>query len=245
MHEPARLLPRHPARSGNGDPPVERGRDFVGHERALPRHPRAPGLVLAPRLERVGELDLDPGLTEPLGATGHLRIGIEGADHDSTDAGGHDGVDAGRRRSALRAGLERHVERATARAVPGGAKRVDFGVRLTSALVPPFADDRSGPRDDDRTDDRVRMGRAAAVLRQLDRAVEVVHNAAARMRRYAAAGSASAKIALPQTSRLAPASWMARAFVSPTPPSTWTGTSTSLLTSAIRSSASGMNAWPE
>ena len=59
VHEPARLLARDPALAGHGDAAVERDRRLVGDERAAERDPRAPGLVLAPRLEAVGELDLD------------------------------------------------------------------------------------------------------------------------------------------------------------------------------------------
>ena len=74
VHEAARCLPRDPALARHGDAPVERHRRLVGDERAAERDPGSPGLVLAPRLEAVHELDLDALLAQALQPT--LRLGI-------------------------------------------------------------------------------------------------------------------------------------------------------------------------
>ena len=59
VHATARCLTGDPALARHGDAAVERHRRLVGDERPAERDPRAPRLVLAPRLEAVGVLDLD------------------------------------------------------------------------------------------------------------------------------------------------------------------------------------------
>ena len=85
VDEPPRLLARHPARAGHGDAAVERDRGLVGDERAAERDPRAPGLVLLPRLEAVVELDLDARRAQPLEPAGGLGVRVERARDDAGD----------------------------------------------------------------------------------------------------------------------------------------------------------------
>ena len=68
------VLARDPALARHGDPPVERHRRLVGDERPAEGDPGSPRLVLAPRLEAVGVLDLDPVRPEPLEPA--LRLGV-------------------------------------------------------------------------------------------------------------------------------------------------------------------------
>ena len=128
MHEPAGVLTRDPARAGNGDAAVQRDRGLVGDERAPLRDPGAPGLVLASRLDAVGELDRDA--LRPRAAPGRPGLGVRvaRAGDDTRDPGCEHGVDARRRRAVVRAGLHRHVERRAARPLAGGLERHDLSV---------------------------------------------------------------------------------------------------------------------
>jgi hypothetical protein len=66
----------------------------------------------------------------------------------------------------VRARLLRHVERRAAGALTGGGERAHLGVRAPRALVPALADDLAVTHDHG-ADDRVRIRRPAAALREL------------------------------------------------------------------------------
>ena len=143
---------------GHGDAAVERDRRLVGHERAAERDPGAPGLVLAPRLEAVGELDLDAGRARA--ARGRRAAsGFGSSDPATTRAtpAASDRVDARRRRAVVGARLHRHVERRAAGALAGGLERDDLAVPAAVRLGRALADDLA-VRDDDGADGRLRIG---------------------------------------------------------------------------------------
>jgi hypothetical protein len=71
----------------------------------------------------------------------------------------------------VRARLERHVDGCATRVLARCFERNDLGVRTALSLVPTLADDVT-VGDDDCPDDRVRMGRPATVLGELQRAFE-------------------------------------------------------------------------
>ena len=165
VHEPAGLLPGDPARAGNRDAAVQRHRGLVGDERPTLRDPGAPGLVLAPRLDAVGELDLDALGLEPFQAATRLGVRVARAGDDTRDPGCEHGVDARWCGAVVRARLHRHVERRAAGLLAGGLEGDDFSVP-TRGLGRALADDLvSG--DDDGPDRRLGIGPAARVLGEL------------------------------------------------------------------------------
>ena len=101
--------------------------------------------------------------------------------------------------------LERHVERRAAGALAGLRERDRLCMVDLRVLVPALADDLVVVHDD-RADERMVLDLAAAALRELERALEGVHASACTRRRYARGRSSRAKIALPATNSLAPAS---------------------------------------
>ena len=94
------------------------------------------GRILAQR-------DNDPGLFKRReSASRYTRIRVRDGTDDPCDARADQRFGAGRCLAVVRAGLERHVGGRTLRLVTGGLQGDDLGVRLTRALVPPFADHR-------------------------------------------------------------------------------------------------------
>src|SRR5262249_31504026 len=137
-------------------------------------HERPPLLDLLPAAEAelaVGELGVDPSVPKVSEPTTVLGMRIELTGDDTRDPGLEQRLDARRRRSAVPAGLERDVDPGAASARPGCLERDDLGVRAALPLVPALADDLVAG-DDHRADDRIRMRRAAAVLRELDGALQ-------------------------------------------------------------------------
>ena len=117
--------------------------------------------------------------------------------------------------------LERHVQRRAARTLSRLRERDRLCVIDAFVLVPALADDLVAV-DEHRADERVILDLAATALRELERALEAVHASAWTRRRYARGRSSRAKIALPATSSVAPASYTSRTFSLSMPPSTWT-----------------------
>ena len=180
MHEPARLLARDPALARDGDAAVERDRRLVGDERAPERRPGAPRLVLAARLEAVDQLGLDALLAQPRETAARLRVRIERPGDDAGDPGGEHGVDAGRRRPVVGAGLHRHVERRAAGLLARRRERDDLAVapvRLGRAL----ADDRPSATTT-RPDRRLRIRPAVGFRCELQRPLKA-HASACTSRR--------------------------------------------------------------
>ena len=79
MHAPPRRLAGHPASPRHRHPPVDRQRGLVRDERASERLPRAPGLVLSPRLEAIVQLDGDAGPAKPLETPCCLGVRVDGS----------------------------------------------------------------------------------------------------------------------------------------------------------------------
>src|ERR1700694_4159049 len=93
----------------------------------------APGVsgVIARGLGRA-EPDIDRDAGGPkfrVALPGDFRIGILDRRDHARDAGGDDGVSAGRRLAKMRAWLERRVERGAARSFAGGLERLGVGGR--------------------------------------------------------------------------------------------------------------------
>ena len=101
------------------------------------------------------------------------RIGIFDRGHDARDAGVDDACDARTRPALMAAGLERAVQRRTARADARFGERSNFRVRLAGALVIARADDHVVSRHDDGADHRIRARAAAAARRMKQRALHV------------------------------------------------------------------------
>ncbi len=117
--------------------------------------------VIAPRL--IGaDADIDgnargaqPGVALPC----HFGIGVFERRHHARNAGGNDGVGAGRRFAVMRAGLERDIQcRANCR-LTRAAQRLDLGMRPAAGLRPAAADNHA-ILDDDRADRRIGPGAA-------------------------------------------------------------------------------------
>ena len=181
VHATTALLACHPAGAGHGHAPVEGDGELERHERPPRRDPGAPGLVLRPRLEGVGVLDLDAGCGEQArGRRGPPGSGRASRRPLSPRPPQH-GLRARRRRAVVGAGLHRHVERRAAGALAGRLERDHLGVRAALALVPALADDVAAG-DDDRADDRIRPSRAAPALGELDRPLEMSDALASRHR---------------------------------------------------------------
>ena len=161
------------------------GRDLaVERHRRLEQHPRAPHAgVLAKRLVEqprargelaVGEHHLDALVAQdPEPASGGLLGGIVGGDDHAPDARLQDRVGARRRLALVAARLQRHVQRRAGQIGEAAClDRVDLRVRGAVFPVPALPEDLAVARHD-RAHDRVRLDRAGAVARELDRAREV------------------------------------------------------------------------
>jgi streptomycin 6-kinase len=105
---------------------------------------------------------------------------------DTGYACGDQRIDTRRCRPVVRARLERDVDGRAPRTRPRRCQRVHLGVRSSLPFVPPLADDLAVGHHD-RTDDRIWVCRAAAVLGELDRALQEadVHRADPTVAPYA------------------------------------------------------------
>ncbi len=106
-----------------------------------------------------------PKLLEP--AALDVRVRVELAGDDARDPGLEHGVDAGRRRAVVRAGLHRHVERPAARGLARSVERDPLSVpafRLRDSLPHDLA-----LADDDRADRRLGMSHAERLSGELER----------------------------------------------------------------------------
>ena len=127
-------------------------------------------------------LDLDTGSAQAHRARRAASgFGIERARDDLRDSGGEHRLRARRRRAVMRARLHRHVERRALCAVTGSVERDHLRVRPALALVPTLAH-HFAVTNDDRADDRIRIGGAAASLRELERAFETHANSSSSRR---------------------------------------------------------------
>ena len=140
----------------------------VGRDRELehdvgPAVAHAPDVagMIAPRLLGAdADLDRDARRAQPRVARARdFGIGIFERRDDARNAGGDDGVGAGRRLAVMRAGLERDVERRAARRRAGAAQGFDLGMRPAAGLGPAAADN-DAVLDDHRADRRIRPGAA-------------------------------------------------------------------------------------
>ena len=167
--EPVRVDPgfltRDPAARPvrRGRPSVERGGELQGHHRSS----RPPMGEVGRELFGGGggrdpEIDLETGGAQAGDAPPvDVLVRILERDHDAAQAGGDDGVGAGRRASVMVARLEGHVQRAPARVRARRGGRVecdDLGVTPAGGLRravegPPVGGHHDG------TDPRIRRGR--------------------------------------------------------------------------------------
>ena len=177
MDEATALLTRDPSLAWDRQPPVQRHRRLVGHERAALGDPGPPGLVLDAGLDEVRVLDLDSRSAKDLEPSSRTRVRIERGCDDAAHPGGEHGLGARRRRSMVRAGLHGHEERRALGQVSRRLEREHLRVRLALSPVPALADDLAVP-DNNGSNDGVRMRRPASLLRQLERPREVRVHAA-------------------------------------------------------------------
>ena len=176
------------------------------------------------RLPRVGELDLDPAVAQPLeAARRHLRVRVADRRDDPRHARRDDRVGARRRRAVVRARLERDVERRAARALA----RRRRAPRPRHAARPRPAYQPSPTTSPSRTTTAPTSGCVGSTC---PRPRSASSSARSRLtprawtsRRYARGRSSRPKIAVAATNSVAPASRSSRDVVRPTPPSTWTG----------------------
>ena len=231
MHATAALLAGHPARAGHGDASVEGDGELERDERPPRRDPVAPGLVLRPRLERVGVLDLDARCGEQLEAAASLRVRVERAGDHLRHPRPQHGLGAGRRRAVVGARLHRHVQRRPAGPLAGRrrARPPRRAGRPCARASPRRRPRRPRPRPRRRPDSaescRARARRARSPARdghafgvttsprtEADSSAVasllgfVSHASAWTSRRYARGRSSIPKIADPATIRSAPAS---------------------------------------
>jgi len=150
-------------------PPIEALSEFEEDERDPGPDELEEYLVHPPRLilqHSLGHLDSSGSeLLDPPAA--HERVRIAAGDDDTGDPGSNDPIGARWGLSVVGARFERHVDRRSAPSLPSFFQREHLGVRTAEPLVPPLADDLSGP-DYDRTDDRIRVGVALAAMSELE-----------------------------------------------------------------------------
>jgi hypothetical protein len=157
VHAEPRLLARDPPSAGDDCAAVHRDRKLQRHVRPAESDPRAPGLVLAARLRKVEELDLDAGRPQALRAPSGCGARVVARGDHARDARLDDALDARRRAALMRAGLHRHVERRAARCVSGRVERDHFRMPSACRLAHPFPQRLAARRDDHRPDGRVRI----------------------------------------------------------------------------------------
>ena len=115
---------------GAGRETVARLREFERDHRPALRHPQKMPEMVAPR-DRLAHARHDlyaPGFQDRMAFSGDARVGVLHCGHDARDAGGDDGFCAGRRLAAMRAGLQRRIERRAARRRACGAQRLRLGM---------------------------------------------------------------------------------------------------------------------
>src|SRR5262249_48185754 len=248
VHTPTRPLAADPALARPEHAAIERDRELEDDERPPFRRPRPPRLVL--RAAAKSELSFvdrhgNAGCAQALQPTAVLGMRIETARRDGRNPRVDQRIRTRGRSPVVGARLHRHVRRRAAGARPRLLQRDRLRVRTAGLLVPRLADDPTVVHEH-AAHDRIRMGRAAAALRQLERSLEA-HCSAWSSRPYALGRSPVPKIELPATNRRAPATYASPIVSTPIPPSTWIGTSSGRISRAsrMRGSASGMNGWPE
>ena len=81
----------------------------------------------------------------------------------------------------MRARLHRHEERCALRTFAGRAERNHLCMRLALPLMPALSH-HLAVANDNRADDRIRIGGAAAALRELERALQAHFNSSRSLR---------------------------------------------------------------
>ena len=155
---------------------VEARRRLHDDERPMLRLEREIRAVQPERTLAAGaDRHVDALLTQKIEpATAHARIGVDRGRNDARDAGCRDAFDARSGSADVRARLERAVERRAAREIARLVERTHLGVRSACVLVISLTDDRAVFAHDDRADHRIRTGRSAAALGEIERAVHVL-----------------------------------------------------------------------
>lgn len=128
-----------------GDLAVEGETGLEGDERGVVKDPMIePDIQFGGGFGEETGLDADPGLAKKIeSATGMGGVGIRGGNHDPVDAGGDDGLGAGRSASVGGAGFEGDVEGGPAKVMPPGPgipDGFDLGVRQSGPMMPAVAE---------------------------------------------------------------------------------------------------------
>ena len=147
---------------GRGDPAVEGECRLEGDEWGVVNDPVVePGVEFRGRSGEQSVFNADSGRPEQVESMASVgRVGIGGGNDHPADAGGDDGLGAGRGASVGAAGFECDVEGGTpwlATVAIGVAKGLDLGVGLAGALMPAFAKDPT-VADENGADHRVGAG---------------------------------------------------------------------------------------
>src|ERR1019366_8721326 len=102
--------------------------------------PEVPGMIARRLCGARSDIDRYAGGAKPcMTLAGHFGIGISDCRHHARNAGGDDGVDAGRRLAEMRARFQRYVQRGAARGLAGAPKRLWLGVGPAACLRPAAA----------------------------------------------------------------------------------------------------------
>ena len=138
-----------------------RHRELEDHMRTLVADaPEMPGMIARGLRRAEPDIDRDAGGAQPrMALPRHFRIGILDRRHHARDAGGDDGIGAGRRLAEMRARLQRHIERGAARGLAGARQRLRLGMRPAAGLGPAAADN-DAVLDHDRADGGIGPGAA-------------------------------------------------------------------------------------
>ncbi len=152
MHARPRRLTRYRDRlaPGSADPVVGRYRkleDDMGP--SIADAPEMPGMIVRRLCRTKPDIDRNPGGAKPrMALPGNFRVGILDRRHHARNAGGDDGIRAGRRLADMRTRLQRHVERGAARGLAGVIERHGLGMGTAACLRPAAADNDAVPDHD-------------------------------------------------------------------------------------------------
>src|ERR1700687_2711048 len=120
--------------------------------------PEVSGVVARGLKRAESDIDRDAGGAKfCMALPGNFRIRILDRRHHARDAGGDDGVGAGRRLADMRAGLQRHVERGAARGLAGALERLGLRAEAPAGLRP-YATYDVAVLDNDSADGGIRPG---------------------------------------------------------------------------------------
>src|ERR1700694_5695565 len=122
--------------------------------------PEMSGMIARRLIRTEPDIDRDAGGAKfCMALPGDFWVGILDRGDHARDAGGDDGLSAGRRLADMRARLQRHIERGAARGLTGPRERLRLGMG-PATRVGPAAADNDAVLDHDRADGRIGPGAA-------------------------------------------------------------------------------------